>query len=119
MISTDAFRLAPSAEVADRLVDFPASGSVTITGATLIDGLGNEPLRGVSIVVRDGVIAEIRHGELTGPRDPGHAMLDWTGLFVTPGLIDCHIHLNGLLDDRSIERYPLTRVLRAAASVAK
>lgn len=115
-----AFRSAPGPELARRLVEFPAAGSVTIVGATIIDGSGSEPQREMSMVVRDGFIAEIRPRRAPEGPTTDDQVLDWSGLFVTPGLIDCHVHLNGLHTDESgIERYPLTRVLRAAADAQR
>ena len=115
-----AFQLTPPADLASRLVVFPATGPVMIACGTLIDGSGSEARTDVTIVVHDGVITEIQRGRGLDRRASGTQVLDWSGLFVTPGLIDCHVHLNGLrTDDSGIERYPMTRVLRAVADAQR
>lgn len=70
--------VAPAALAADLL----------IRNATLLDGTGAPPRPGVSILVRDGRIAEI------GPavEAPGVPQIDATGATVLPGLIDGHVH---------------------------
>jgi imidazolonepropionase-like amidohydrolase len=68
----------------------PAAGqNLLITNARLFDGAGRPPRESVSILVRDGRIAEI------GTALPGHrvATLDVAGATVLPGLIDAHVHL--------------------------
>jgi imidazolonepropionase-like amidohydrolase len=65
-----------------------------LTGATIIDGVGGPPIeRGVILVV-DGRIAKIgRESEVARPADA--EAIDLGGMFVLPGLIDCHLHLSG------------------------
>jgi imidazolonepropionase-like amidohydrolase len=65
-----------------------------LVGATVIDGLGSAPIsRGVILVV-DGAIAKVGDESATAsPRDA--AVVDLDGLFLLPGLIDCHLHLSG------------------------
>jgi len=62
-----------------------------LVGATLIDGSGRPPVRDAVVVLRDGRI------ECAGPRRrcrvPDDAdTLDVHGLWVTPGLVDAHVH---------------------------
>lgn len=54
------------------------------------DGVSDEMGGAVDILVRDGVIAEIGT-DLTVP--DGAEMIDLSGLSVTPGFIDTHVHL--------------------------
>lgn len=63
-----------------------------IVGARIVDGTGAEPVEGVSIRVAHGVITDL--GE--APEDA--EVLDATGLTITPGLIDAHVHF-GLSSD--------------------
>lgn len=58
-------------------------GRFQIVGATVIDGSGRDPAD-VTVAVEDGLIAE--------PGGSGER-LDATGLTMTPGLIDAHVHL--------------------------
>jgi imidazolonepropionase-like amidohydrolase len=65
-----------------------------IVGATVIDGLGGPPLSRGVILISNGRITRVSPESATGiPR--GAAIIDLGGLFVLPGLIDCHLHLSG------------------------
>jgi imidazolonepropionase-like amidohydrolase len=67
---------------------------LAITGATLIDGRGGPPLRGATVLVRGASIAAA--GGIAAVRVPdGAEILDASGLFLVPGLIDAHLHLGG------------------------
>ncbi|MET9258510.1 amidohydrolase family protein [Amycolatopsis sp. NPDC004079] len=58
-------------------------GRFQIVGATVLDGSGRDP-EDVAVAVEDGLITE--------PGGSGER-LDATGLTMTPGLIDAHVHL--------------------------
>ena len=87
-----------------------------ITGATLIDGTGRDPVANGSVVIDDdGRISEV--GRLA--RFPAGAdVIDVGGKTVMPGLIDCHVHL--FIDIRPMQEEastPLTlKVFEAAAN---
>ncbi len=87
-----------------------------VTGATLIDGTGSDPVTGASIVIDDrGRISEV--GRLANlPADA--EVIDVAGKVVMPGLIDSHVHL--FIDIRPMQdeaSTPLTlKVFEAAAS---
>jgi len=57
-----------------------------INGATIVDARGE---RSGDILIRDGRIVEV--GDIRGATD--ERVLAANGRYVTPGLIDCHIHL--------------------------
>jgi imidazolonepropionase-like amidohydrolase len=62
-----------------------------LVGATLLDGTGAAPVRNAVVVIRDGKI------ECAGPasrcRAPeGVDTLDVRGHWITPGLVDAHVH---------------------------
>src|SRR5229473_599522 len=59
---------------------------LVIRGATIVDGLGRDPLR-AEIAVKDGRIAEI--GEVRGA---AAEVIDGGGLTLMPGIIDLHTH---------------------------
>jgi imidazolonepropionase-like amidohydrolase len=71
-----------------------AAKTVAITGATLIDGRGGEPIRDAVVVVRGEKI--VAAGPRAAVRVPGGAeVFDAKGLTLLPGLIDAHFHLDG------------------------
>lgn len=63
---------------------------LVITDVTLFDGTGAPPRRPVSVLVRDGRIAEIAD---RGIDSPAARVLSGTGRFLVPGLWDTHVHL--------------------------
>ena len=73
-----------------------AEAVVVIHAGTLLAIPGEAPRRNVSVVVRGTTIAEIRDGFIDVP---GARVVDLRTHTVLPGLIDSHVHLDGL-DDR-------------------
>jgi imidazolonepropionase-like amidohydrolase len=77
--------------------------TLVIHNATLIDGTGS-PARGpVDIMVKNDVIQQIvsadavsraRDGAASAAATSGGRVIDATGMYVIPGLIDMHMHLN-------------------------
>jgi imidazolonepropionase-like amidohydrolase len=65
--------------------------SLLIRGGTLIDGTGRSAIQNAQILIRDGLIAEIRAGDAS-ERHVGVEVLEAGGKFIIPGLIDSHIH---------------------------
>jgi N-acyl-D-amino-acid deacylase len=75
------------------------SGSLTITGARVVDGTGSAPRRGGVRIEKDRIVAV---GNVT-PRD-GDTIVDAGGLVLAPGFIDIHNHsTGGLLQDPAAE----------------
>jgi imidazolonepropionase-like amidohydrolase len=74
------------------------SRPVVITNATVIDGMAAEPLRGATVVVRDGKIERIAAGRVDVPT--GATVLDLKGRWLLPGFIDAHAHLHDLFSAR-------------------
>ena len=70
-----------------------------LTGATVFDGTG-KTIKNSVVIVKEGII------EMIGDQDlkiPGNAeTIDVTGKFITPGLVDSHIHFaqTGFFDGR-------------------
>jgi len=63
-----------------------------LSNVTLIDGRGGTPRTGQSVLIRDGKIAQIdAAGRAPAPK--GVKVLDLSGSYVMPGLIDSHVHL--------------------------
>ncbi len=64
---------------------------IAISGATVIDGTGRNPIRNAVIVIEGNRIRQI--GAKDKIKLPKNAqMIDATGKFVIPGLADMHIH---------------------------
>jgi imidazolonepropionase-like amidohydrolase len=76
---------------------------VLLINATLIDGTGAPARGGVTIVMRDGRIADI--GAQVRP-PTGAIVVDLRGKFVTPGIINAHGHV-GEKRDPQLRQYAL------------
>jgi len=90
----------PVAPDADPPVVWTQDSVVVVRGAHLLTMGEAGTLRDHSVVVRDGVIAEV------GPADevavpPGAQVFDGTGRWLVPGLVDSHVHL----DPAELEAY--------------
>jgi imidazolonepropionase-like amidohydrolase len=96
-----------------------------IKGARIIDGAGNPPQDGCSVLVRDDRIHSI--GPAVGvedvPRGEQVKVLDATGKVLMPGLIDVHCHMTygESRTEEEIDLYtpPEIRTLLAARNVTK
>jgi imidazolonepropionase-like amidohydrolase len=89
---------------------------LALVGATLLDGTGAHPVAGAVVVMRGGKI-ECAGTQAACPVPEGVERIDLSGLYVTPGLIDAHVHFSqtGWADGRpdSIdlrETYPYEKV---------
>jgi imidazolonepropionase-like amidohydrolase len=70
--------------------------TIAIAGGTLIDGRGGEPLAQGALLVESGRIAFA--GSMTDAHLSGaELVVDAEGATILPGLIDCHLHLAGIL----------------------
>lgn len=58
---------------------------------TLIDGNGGDPVRGATVVVKDGAFAEIHAGPVDLPEEV--AKIDGAGKYLLPGYMNGNIHL--------------------------
>ena len=75
-----------------------------IVGATIIDGNGGSPLPDGTIVVRGTRITAL--GPRSSVQVPREArLIDGTGKYVTPGLIDTNVHMSPLSGQTTFARY--------------
>lgn len=77
------------AEPAD-VVGAPRAAPVLIRGATVMTAAGRTHERGHLLLI-DGKIASV--GDGAGAAPAGALVIDGTGMFVTPGIIDTHSHM--------------------------
>ena len=70
----------------------PAGTFVLIQNGTLIDGTGASPQTATDLLIRDDRVEAIGQG-LETPE--GATVIDATGKYLVPGLIDAHAHLDG------------------------
>jgi imidazolonepropionase-like amidohydrolase len=70
-----------------------------LKGATMFDGNG-EIVEHSAIIIKDGIIQSIGSQELDIPANA--ELIDLTGKFITPGLVDAHVHFSqtGFFDAR-------------------
>jgi len=85
------------------------AGTLVVSGGTLFDGTGSEPLADATIVVRDGRVAEVTGGGVaTLPAGP--ECIDARGKWIVPGLIDMHVHYHPGWMDALFLRHGVTTV---------
>lgn len=65
---------------------------VLVTGAALVDGTADTPVRDVSVHVDHGVVAGLWVGD--HPDLPGVPEIDGRGATIVPGMVDSHSHLS-------------------------
>ena len=75
----------------DSKTDSGTDQHIVLVGGTLIDGRGGEPLVDSVIVVRGQRIAEVRRNDGFHYGESAE-VIDVTGKYVLPGLVDIHIH---------------------------
>ncbi|MEK6325211.1 MAG: amidohydrolase family protein [Acidobacteriota bacterium] len=80
-----------------------------ITNATIMTA-SHGTINNGSILIRNGKIAEI--GPNLKARDPNARIIDATGKYVTPGIIDCHSHtgVDGSVNEGSLSVTSMVRV---------
>ena len=64
-----------------------------ITGATLIDGRGSAPIANANVILRNGKI-DCAGSAAECPVPAGIDVTDGRGMWITPGLIDAHVHFS-------------------------
>jgi imidazolonepropionase-like amidohydrolase len=75
------------------------SNDLVITNANVIDAVSDEPLRNVTVVVRNGLIESIQAGKADGPT--AATVIDLKGRWLLPGFVDAHVHVSDLRSARA------------------
>lgn len=84
--------------------------SMFLSGATLIDGIADEPVTNVQVLVEGERIADVGSPGLPGDAD----LVDLSGLTLLPGLIDAHVHIGHSSEMRAVLNMELSVAERAA-----
>jgi imidazolonepropionase-like amidohydrolase len=93
--------------------------SLIVSGATVMDGVSNSPIEGKSIWVEAGRIKAIGHpGEFGG--HPRAEVIDASGKYVIPGLMNANVHLLGDVRLENLVRHEnrYDQLIAEAAQVA-
>ena len=73
-----------------------------IKAARLIDGSGDKPISHGAVLIKDAkIIAVGRARDLSLPEGANTQEFNYSGGTLLPGLVDCHVHLNGIGDGRA------------------
>ena len=65
---------------------------LAVSGATVLDGTGRPPLESATVVIEGDRVASVGSA-VTTPIPPDATIIDGKGKFVTPGLVDMHVHV--------------------------
>jgi len=100
--------------VAVLLFSESAVAQVTVlTRATVIDGSGAPPQKDITIVMESGRIRDMG-GSLKMPSRAGATVVDLTGKFIVPGIINAHGHV-GAKTEPQLRQYALYGVTTATS----
>ncbi len=86
----------------------PAQEDVALVGVTVIDPASDEPITDATVIVVDGRIARIERGAV---RPDGMRVIELSGRYLLPGLIDAHVHISSFAAAR--------RALRSGVTTAR
>lgn len=109
-------RYAPDSRLNESVRILGDTEQLDLVGASVLRADGSGWVQD-SVRIASGRIETLGSADSRAALDDERA-LDLGGQFITPGFIDCHVHLTGLEGSdpfrRNIERYPTVRLIRAA-----
>ncbi|KAL1405653.1 hypothetical protein Q8F55_009292 [Vanrija albida] len=65
---------------------------IVFKNASVVDVAGNTVHKGRTVVLENGVFSAVSRG--AGDLVPDARVIDLEGLYLCPGLVDCHVHIN-------------------------
>ena len=86
---------------------------IVLSRATMIDGSGAQPQKDITIVMENGRIRDMGPASKT-PTPAGATVLDLTGKFIVPGIINAHGHV-GAKTEPQLRQYALYGVTTATS----
>ncbi|HKF57012.1 MAG TPA: amidohydrolase family protein [Blastocatellia bacterium] len=86
-----------------------AAGVILIRNATIMTA-SHGTIKNGSILIKDGKIAAV--GQNVNSSDPGVKVIDATGKYVTPGIVDCHSHtaVDGNVNEGTLSVTSMVRI---------
>jgi imidazolonepropionase-like amidohydrolase len=85
------------------VADVPGARPRFVKAGLLIDGIGGPPVPDAVVQIEDGQIVRVGRAETFGTALDDSAVLDYSGLVVMPGMVDCHAHPTLYPDRQSFE----------------
>jgi imidazolonepropionase-like amidohydrolase len=89
-----------------------------LTGATVIDGHGGDPLNDAAVLVDNGVIKAVGNRESIIVED-NTMKIEVGGHFILPGLIDAHVHPVGVGSPELLDNIVESKYLQAMRTVVE
>jgi imidazolonepropionase-like amidohydrolase len=88
-------------------LDVQGQDAIVLKHANLIDGFSDQPLQNVTVLVQNGRITSLEKSEKTVA---GAFVIDLSGRWVLPGLVDAHVHLTDLKEARAMVESGVTTI---------
>jgi imidazolonepropionase-like amidohydrolase len=97
-----------------------AATTIALRGATLIDGTGAPPVPDSLLVLSQGRIVSVGRatGEALAAFPPGAEVINVSGKWIIPGLIDAHVHAESEAELKTMLRWGVTSARLMAEDVA-
>lgn len=92
--------------------------TIALKGALLIDGTGKDVIEDSIVVIKDDTIV-FAGSKKDGKISRGTKVIDVSGMFMLPGLIDTHVHLGGVQSSSDVDWILEPVYQKAVVSVAQ